>query len=155
VIEFTIFGRPQQKGSKQPFVNRRKDGSTFAGMKDANPIARHWQAAVSAAAAAAYTGELLIEPVHLDVAFFFSRPRSHYRTGRNRHLLKPAAPTIHANIPDLDKLVRTLADGLQGIVLMDDKQIGKLTATKQWTTSQECAVVAIEIMKGRRLCDCP
>lgn len=36
-------------------------------------------------------------PVALTATFYFSRPKSHYRTGKFAHILKPDAPSWHTN----------------------------------------------------------
>jgi Holliday junction resolvase RusA-like endonuclease len=144
-ISFTVFGKPQQKGSKQPFVNTKKDGSSFAGMKDMNPKARGWQHAVTAAAASEYRGELLTGPVQLSAVFYFARPASHMGTGRNAAELKPSAPAHHGQTPDLDKLLRVIADGLEGAVVKNDKQICQYgEAARRWTLGQARAELVIE-----------
>jgi Holliday junction resolvase RusA-like endonuclease len=147
-ITFTVHGKPQQKGSKQPVVNKRKDGSSFAGMKDMNPKARGWQDAVSAAAAEAFNGrELIRSPVKLSVVFRFTRPKSHYGTGRNSGTVKASSPQCYDQTPDLDKLVRVVADGLEHVILANDKQIceyGKLR--KEWTTGGAQAMVTVDLI---------
>lgn len=74
-------------------------------------------------------------PICVDVQFCFSRPRSHYGTGRNAAQVRPAAPSgAHAQKPDLDKLLRALGDSLtQAGVIRDDTQITRLDAGKFWS----------------------
>lgn len=144
-ITFTVIGKPQQKGSKQAFVNKRKDGSTFAGMKDTNPKARGWQDAVSSAAEREYRGRLLVGPVKLSVLFYFARPLLHMGTGRNQGRLKDSAPKYYYQQPDLDKLLRVLCDGLESVIIQNDKQICCYgDVEKRWTTRQARAEVTIE-----------
>lgn len=57
----------------------------------------------------------------VDVVFHMPRPKSHYGTGRNASVLKPAAPTIcHTKKPDIDNLRKLLMDALTGILWKDD-----------------------------------
>ena len=35
--------------------------------------------------------------------------------------------------PDLDKLVRSVLDALTGYAYIDDRQVGSLVASKEWT----------------------
>jgi Holliday junction resolvase RusA-like endonuclease len=142
-IKITVFGRPQQKGSKQPFVNKRKDGSTFAGMKDDNPKAKQWQDAVRSAAAQIYQGELLRQPCRIEIVCYFARPQSHFGSGKNADKLKPSAPMYHEQTPDWDKLARTICDGLSGIVVDDDKRFCQGETRREWTTAQERAEIII------------
>lgn len=46
------------------------------------------------------------------VTFHLPRPKGHYRTGANAHLLRDSAPEQPSVKPDLDKLVRSTMDGL-------------------------------------------
>ncbi len=152
-IAFTIYGRPQQRGSKSPWNPKRGDGSLV--MKNGKPViatmdsnkkSKPWMAAVAAAAGEVMDGrDLLTGPVRLTVTFYFSRTKAHYGTGRNAGRLKDSAPARHAQTPDLAKLIRCLEDGMTGVVWRDDKQVccyGE--SSRQWTTAQERAEVLIE-----------
>jgi Holliday junction resolvase RusA-like endonuclease len=112
VIAFRVPGVPAPQGSKNPFGG------------ESNPRTRPWRAAVSAEAALAMEGlEMILEPVHVTALFYFPRPKAHYRTGKNAHLMRDDAPAYKAGHPDLDKLQRAIGDSLTGIVVRDDKQI--------------------------------
>jgi len=61
------------------------------------------------------------------------RPKGHYRTGRNSHLLRDSAPLYPAGVPDLDKLCRAVLDGLtMGGAWKDDSQVINLHAVKKY-----------------------
>jgi crossover junction endodeoxyribonuclease RusA len=74
------------------------------------------------------------ESVALEIKFLFSRPKNHYRSGKNAHLLRPTAPLqFHAQKPDIDKLLRSTLDGLKaGGAYADDCQAAIVQATKEW-----------------------
>lgn len=152
-LTFTIYGRPQQVGSKSPWNPTRADGSMV--MKNGKPViatmdsnkkSKPWMAAVAAAAGEVMEGrDLITGPVRLSVTFFFARPKAHYGTGRNAGKLKASAPERHAQTPDLAKLIRCLEDGMTKVVWRDDKQVccyGE--PSRQWTTAQERAEVVID-----------
>lgn len=155
-VSFTIYGRPQQRGSKTPWNPRRKDGSLalrpdgrpIIATMDSNKKSKDWMQQVRAAAAEAFQGDLLSGPVILSCVFWFDRPLSHLRTGRNAGHLKESAPAHHTQTPDLSKLVRCLEDGLTGVVWRDDKQVigyGQETY-KRWTTeAARCDVKIVEL----------
>lgn len=63
------------------------------------------------------------EPLFVKFVFCFSRPKSHYRSGKNSHLLKEAAPKWHTGVPDFDNLEKFVGDALNGIFWKDDKVI--------------------------------
>ena len=149
-IHFTIYGTPQQVGSKTPWIPRRADGSMVEkncrpviATMDSNKKSKPWMAAVRAAAGEAYRETLLTGPVRLVVVFHFPRPKAHYRTGKHAGQLRTDAPLWHDKTPDCDKLVRCLADGLTGVIWVDDRQVAMVEASKQWTDRQARAVVTI------------
>jgi Holliday junction resolvase RusA-like endonuclease len=115
VIELTVIGTPAPQGSKT---------RTRFGVREDNPETKPWRATVAAEAFAAWPGKTPIDvPVEVDALFVFPRPKSHYRTGRNAHLLKDTAPAWCATKPDADKLARAVGDALAGVLLRDDNLI--------------------------------
>jgi crossover junction endodeoxyribonuclease RusA len=75
--------------------------------------------------------EPLRGPLRVAITFRLPRPRSHYRSGKNAHLIKDNAPPVPDGRPDLDKLVRAVLDGLTaGGAWSDDAQVAHLSAAK-------------------------
>jgi len=70
--------------------------------------------------------------VKADFEFVFSRPKSHYGTGRNAGRLKPSAQEYHTQKPDCDNLCKLLTDALNGIVYKDDSQVCLGSFVKRW-----------------------
>lgn len=102
-----------------------------------------WQSRVSLFASQAMadvklTTEEFTGPVTMRIQFCFSRPKSHFRTGKNAHLLKADAPENHIQKCDLTKLVRCTEDALTGIAWKDDCQVVERMERKGW--SEEDAV---------------
>jgi len=62
-------------------------------------------------------------PVIVDAVFTFARPASHFRTGKNAHLLRDSAPLFPISRPDLSHLIRAAEDALTSIVITDDSRI--------------------------------
>lgn len=154
IIKFTVFGRPQQRGSKQAaLIPKRgggfveKNGRPIVAARDMNENSKEWMGQVRDAAHAAYSGALLRGPVGLKVQFFFKRPKKHYRTGRHACELRDDAPAWHDQTPDCDKLVRAIADSLTGVLLVDDKQVADLVAMKFWTMESERAEVSVVVIQ--------
>jgi Holliday junction resolvase RusA-like endonuclease len=129
IVEIRIDGVPAPQGSKNPFGG------------EANKRTRPWRAAVSAAGADAM-GErgLLDGPLSLEAAFVFSRPKSHFGTGRNAHLLKRSAPTLMTGPPDVDKLLRAICDSLQGVCYRNDSQVAVATGRKLYGRRAYCQI---------------
>lgn len=78
------------------------------------------------------------QPLGVEITFTLDRPKSHYGTGRNRHVLKHSAPTHPTAKPDVDKLERTVLDALQDAkVLRDDSLVVDLTARKRYALPEQ------------------
>ena len=131
VLDIHVPGIPQQQGSKTPW------GS------DANEAKlKPWRAAVQEAAKEAFTGtQLLREAVFLDVVYTYPRRKSHYRTGRNAHLLREDAPDFKTSAPDRDKLLRATQDALTGVVMYDDSYIVGGDTRKVWGVFADTHIV--------------
>jgi len=63
------------------------------------------------------------DPVCMELTCVFPRPKSHYRTGRNAHLLKDTAPYWYSSTPDADNILKFVGDALNGIFWKDDRQV--------------------------------
>ena len=119
----TIPGTPQQQGSKTR--------NAYGTMYEANRNLKPWRAHAITQLRAAWAGEPITHGVHVTARFVYARPKSHYRTGRNSHLLRDDAPAFKTSAPDLDKLQRALGDALtQAGVLRDDALIASWAPVK-------------------------
>lgn len=137
-ITFKVAGVPQTKGSAKAFY---RPGMKAPVVTNDNRKNKPWQAGVSAAAAEAFRGRPVIQnTVRLELRFYMPRPKSHFGTGRNANILKPSAPTAHDKKPDLDKLVRSVKDGLSKIAYQDDALVSALFATKQYDSGEGVGV---------------
>ena len=89
-----------------------------------------------------YTGN-----IRLSIRFTMPRPKSHYRTGKYRHLLKDGCKDIvyHSIKPDLDNLVKLISDVLQPSFYVDDSQICELYAEKMYGERPNTAIIIEEI----------
>ena len=84
---------------------------------------------------AKYRPKLPIEgDVYLKVIFYMPRPKNHYRTGKYANILKDDFKDIvhHSIKPDLDNLVKMIADVIQPQMICDDSQICILQAEKKY-----------------------
>ena len=134
-LTFTVWGVAQPKGSAKAFVPK---GWTRAVVVSDNPKNKGWQQLVAEAAGRARDaagGALLEGPVRLRVAFYLPRPTS-----------LPKRVTAHTKKPDLDKLVRSVKDGLTRVAWHDDAQVTQVKAIKAYAPAGTAphAVIAIE-----------
>ena len=122
-----IPGTPQQQGSKRNVGHHSIEANRNLAPWRADAIWR-LQQAMTDQLVQQYTG-----PVEVAADFYYTRPASHYGTGKNALTLKASAPTYKPSAPDLDKLQRALGDALtQAGVIRDDALIVRWTTTKQW-----------------------
>ena len=138
-IHFMVFGTPIPKGSTRSFAiargtgdKRRYTGQTVNMASNSDKL-RPYEARVrDAARNSGAVAFMTSGPVSVTLSFFFTRPKNHYRSGKNEHMRKPSAPIFHTGKPDLDKLVRAVLDGMTGVVFVDDSQVSSITAGKAW-----------------------
>ena len=73
------------------------------------------------------------EAVAVRVDYLLPRPKGHYRTGANAHLLREGAPKWPTSKPDVDKLLRSTLDALgEAGVWHDDSQVVSVEMGKHY-----------------------
>lgn len=125
--EFFVQGKPEPAGSKNAFLHRHTGRLVVT---DDNPKSRGWKKLVKQTAMVLVGAPRLSVPVELRLTFVVERPQHHYRTGRNAHLLRDAAPDYHTVKPDTTKLIRGVEDALTGVLWVDDAQVVRQSAEK-------------------------
>ena len=121
MIEFTLKGKPKAlKRHRSTRTGRMYDPSA----KDKKKM---WLQIAKYKPKRPLAGDIMLK-----VIFFMPRPKSHYRTGKFKHILKDDMPERHSITPDLDNLVKLLCDIIQGKdrMIVDDSQICMLQAEK-------------------------
>ncbi|MBM4419809.1 MAG: RusA family crossover junction endodeoxyribonuclease [Chloroflexi bacterium] len=129
-VTFQVSGVPAPQGSKTGIVVGDR-AVVVEGKGAGRDRFRQWRSDVRHACDAAI--DTPIEgPVHVDINFYMPRPKSHYRTGRNAHLLRDQAPGWHTSKPDIDKLARAVLDAITGSAIHDDSQVARMRVGKQY-----------------------
>jgi len=128
---FRVLGTPVPQGSVKAFGSRVVANNEHA--------LGSWRSDVASAAQRAKPADWDINAaVSLRCEFVFPRPLSHYGTGKNATKLKPSAPRYHVKTPDVDKLVRgvadSIADAVARVLLNNDSQIVSIYAAKRYST---------------------
>jgi len=126
-----VYGHPAPQGSKSGHAVQ-KDGA-YTGrvvMHESSKHVRPWRQDVVAAAreqVPSWTARGMLDgPLAASMVFTFTRPASHYGTGRNAARLRPSAPSAHAVYPDLSKLIRSTEDALTTAgVWADDARVAE------------------------------
>ena len=129
LLTITVYGLPAPQGSK-----KHVGGGV---MVESSKRVKPWREAVKEAALdamearnlATYGGTgypplRLDGPIEAAMVFTFARPKGHYRTGRNAHLLRDSAPARPAVYPDASKILRSTEDALtEAGVWADDARV--------------------------------
>ena len=128
---FRVLGTPVPQGSVKAFGSRVVANNEHA--------LGSWRSDVASAAQRAKPADWDINAaISLRCEFVFPRPLSHYGTGKNATKLKPSAPRYHVKTPDVDKLVRGVADSIGDavarVLLNNDSQIVSIYAAKRYST---------------------
>jgi crossover junction endodeoxyribonuclease RusA len=143
VSRFTLFvpGRPVPQGSKTAFISK-STGRPVVVDKDVrlpNWRAKITGAAIEHQAELLHTGGVfggafpLDGPIGVEITFVLERPKFHYGTGRNADRVKDSSPLYPATMPDLDKLLRAVFDGLTDAqVWRDDGQVVWCQTSKRY-----------------------
>lgn len=120
-ISFWVPGIAKTAGSKRGFVNK-KTGRVI--IVDDCEKSQDWKGDVKTFACGAMIGKTLMEgPLEFVCVFMVKRPKGHFRTGANAHLLRSGAPAFPTSKPDATKLVRAAEDAMTGVVWIDDAQV--------------------------------
>jgi crossover junction endodeoxyribonuclease RusA len=137
MIKITVNGRPVPQGNHR--VNAH--GHTYEANKALGPWREAIRAETQRECAAPLAG-----PLAVTVTFRMTRPKVHYRTGRNAHLLRDGAPRYPDGAPDADKLARAILDGLcAGGAFRDDGQVVDLIASKRYAGQAGADIVVTEV----------
>lgn len=156
ILTIRATGTPTPQGSKKGFVNPNT-GRTIIVDDNKKPL-KDWRGDVRRAALAALgaapqtipAGAVwpypLTGPIQVTMCFYLARPKYHFGTGKNAHLLKPTAPTYVDKKPDGDKLVRAIFDALTSAgVYGDDAQVVIHHAEKRYVTHGQAPGVLITV----------
>lgn len=117
----TVGGRMRiiVRGNPAPQGSKRHVGNGI--MVESSKAVKPWREAVTYAAVEARGGALPIAgAVRVVMVFTFARPRGHYRSGKNSHMLRDSAPPRPSGMPDLSKLLRSTEDALTTARIWED-----------------------------------
>ena len=79
--------------------------------------------------------EPIVGPIGVTIIFYFGRPKSHYRTGKNENMMRDDAPEFHTSKKDLDNCIKFATDSMNHIFYKDDSQICRLFSEKIYSES--------------------
>ena len=134
-MRFTVYGKPETKGSTKAFVVKGKPIIT-----NDNPKTKGWQTLVAWEAQRNRPGGIIQSAVEVKLKFYFLRPKSVSVKKRPYHTVKP----------DIDKVTRAVLDGLKGTIYSDDSVVVKVEAEKEYGDPPRCEIEVREWLgRGR------
>lgn len=146
-ITLIVEGVPAPKGSfrissrgrgRRPIV-RKDSAKTEAWEKSVAWEARHWMRGHERQP---FTGRAL----SMSVYFRMPRPDGHYVHPAGKLIRKSKTDAVPSVKPDIDKLLRSTFDALEGILYDQDSRIVSVTAHKGYVSQDELpgAVITVE-----------
>ena len=128
-ISFTLYGEP---------IALARHRTVSGGLRTYNPSAADQKKFAKACVTAeVLPAEPLEGPVEACMAFYFQRPKHHFRTGKFAGQLKEGQDVWHNKKKDLDNLVKFVLDSLNGLAYLDDGQVCSIKAAKFYTNTSD------------------
>lgn len=113
-------------------------------------IVKGWRTSIKVAAinAGVIPQKPIAGPISVNLGFVFERPKSHFRSGKYSHELKPGAIQAHIKKPDVDNLSKAVLDVLTELKFwQDDSQVTSLLSSKNFGDNKGCQISIAEINK--------
>lgn len=84
-------------------------------------------------------------PCSVRIRAFYSIPAS-YTKKKRAQIAEHGCSVVRPGKPDLDNVIKSVLDGMNGIVFRDDVQVVRLTAEKFWCEGDEAPRVEVRVM---------
>jgi len=137
-VEFEAIGKPEPKGS----MICRGGGKRWFPV-DSNPRLPAWQHKISTAASRSWSDPPMGCAVSVTIIFTFPRPGYHFNAKGVKSDYLDAFMVV---MPDIDKLVRAVLDGMTDIIFDDDKYVVSLQASKRYGPEPGAIVTVKELL---------
>lgn len=137
MIRFEVPGPPQGKGRPRA-TSIHGNVRLFTPAKTAN-----YEARIAIAAQQARGNQPpLTGPVHLHIKASMPIPESWTKRKREEALAGRSWPLTK---PDLDNILKSIGDGCNGVLWVDDKQITSVTMSKSYSTTPAVVVMVLPV----------
>ena len=150
--QVSIHGEPKAKGSVRAYTFKRKGGGPPGARVEHAKSALVWQEHVTRVLVAERPNWLRPErgiPVHLNLVFWLKAPQVVERKWSKKNIER-----AHVTAPDIDKLVRTIADAGTGLLWADDSQIVFVAAEKKYALGRPMGVdMTVRYLQPERAVD--
>ena len=80
--------------------------------------------------------EKMTKPIKCILNFYCTRPKNHYKSGKNAHILKDTSPKYNVNNKDLDNMVKFVLDALNDKLYTDDSLIIEINCSKLYAENE-------------------
>jgi Holliday junction resolvase RusA-like endonuclease len=80
--------------------------------------------------------EKMTKPIKCVLHFYCKRPKTHYKSGKNSHILKDTSPKYNTNNKDLDNMVKFVLDALNDKLYTDDSLIFEISCSKSYSENE-------------------
>lgn len=140
-LKFTVLGDPQGKGRPRFYRGR---AVTPKKTRDYEALVRH-----EAQQALEHMVQLpnFEAPCEVSIDVYYTVPKSY--TKKQRLQIAESGPwMVRPGKPDLDNIIKSVLDGMNGIVFRDDVQVVALRARKEWCPDDEQPRVEVKIEWG-------
>lgn len=118
-VEIWVEGEPVPKG--RPRYGKGNHMYTPPKTRDAeNRIRKAWQEE---------GGKEITGPVSISCWFYLQTPKN---WSKARKVLAEVGEILPEKVPDIDNLVKTVLDALNGLAFTDDKEVVRIFASKQY-----------------------
>ena len=77
--------------------------------------------------------EKMTKPIKCTLNFYCKRPKNHYKSGKNSHILKDISPKYNTNNKDLDNMVKFVLDALNDKLYTYDSLIFEIICSKLYS----------------------
>lgn len=81
--------------------------------------------------------EKMTKPIRCILHFYCKRPKTHYKSGKNSHILKDTSPKYNTNNKDLDNMVKFVLDALNDKLYTDDSLIFEINCSKLYSNNND------------------
>ncbi|MGR9586758.1 RusA family crossover junction endodeoxyribonuclease [Pandoraea sputorum] len=137
-MEFVVEGKPEPKGRPR-FCSINGKTRSYSPGKTVEYEAR--VATAAALAMMALGGSVFCGPVLLEVGIHLPIPASWSKKRKGRAAIGEIAATKK---PDADNVLKSIKDGMNGVVYEDDNQVIDIRLHKRYSHTPRVTVIAIE-----------
>lgn len=137
-LRFIVYGEPVAKGRARARIVEPKRGGRF--VSNYTPAkTRRYELIIRERACEAWKGALLADcPIWIEARFFRSVPAS---WSKKKQAAALAGELLPISKPDFDNLVKSVTDGLQGVIYRDDAQIVSASVSKSFSVDARVEIV--------------